>query len=75
MDEFLSDATATGGRAADVIVEPDRRSAIAVAIDLARPGDLVLVAGKGHETVQEIGAERLPFDDRQVAAELLGLPS
>ena len=56
----------------EVIVEPDRRSAIAAAIALARPGDLVLVAGKGHETTQEIGADLLPFDDRLVASELLG---
>ncbi len=47
------------------VVEPDRRKAIAAAVSLARPGDVVLVAGKGHETYQIIGAERLPFDDRE----------
>ncbi len=51
-----------------VIVEPDRARAIGRAVGLARPGDVVLVAGKGHETVIEIGDRRLPFDDREVAA-------
>ncbi len=56
---------------ADPVVEPDRRLAIEAAIERARPGDVVLVAGKGHETVQEVGERRLPFDDRAVAAEVL----
>jgi UDP-N-acetylmuramoyl-L-alanyl-D-glutamate--2,6-diaminopimelate ligase len=51
-----------------VIVEADRARAIARAVDQARPGDVVLVAGKGHESVIEIGDRRLPFDDRAVAA-------
>ncbi len=46
------------------LVEPDRRQAIALAIRAARKGDTVLVAGKGHETVQIIGSSRNPFDDR-----------
>ncbi len=50
---------------ADVTVEPDRATAIARAIDDARPGDVVLVAGKGHETYQEVGGETHPFDDRE----------
>jgi UDP-N-acetylmuramoyl-L-alanyl-D-glutamate--2,6-diaminopimelate ligase len=45
----------------------DRAEAIARAIDLAGEGDTVLIAGKGHETVQIIGDARLPFDDREVA--------
>jgi UDP-N-acetylmuramoyl-L-alanyl-D-glutamate--2,6-diaminopimelate ligase len=49
----------------------DRRAAIAKAIELARPGDLVLVAGKGHEQSQVIGDEHLPFDDAAVAREAL----
>jgi UDP-N-acetylmuramyl-tripeptide synthetase len=52
-------------------VEPDRRKAIFAAISLARPGDLVLIAGKGHEDYQIIGTEKHPFDDRKVAAEAL----
>lgn len=50
---------------------PDRRKAIARALELAAPGDLVLLAGKGHERTQTVGTERLPFDERQVVRELL----
>ncbi|HEX4433666.1 MAG TPA: UDP-N-acetylmuramoyl-L-alanyl-D-glutamate--2,6-diaminopimelate ligase [Acidimicrobiales bacterium] len=46
-----------------VVVEPDRGVAIRQALDAARPGDIVVIAGKGHETYQEIGSQRLPFDD------------
>ncbi len=46
-----------------LVVEPDRGVAIRLALDAARPGDVVVVAGKGHETYQEIGSQRLPFDD------------
>lgn len=49
----------------------DRRAAIAVAIDLATPGDIVVIAGKGHETTQTVGDDVRPFDDRVVARELL----
>jgi UDP-N-acetylmuramoyl-L-alanyl-D-glutamate--2,6-diaminopimelate ligase len=49
----------------------DRRAAIAAALAEARPGEIVLIAGKGHETTQTIGDRVLPFDDRQVARELL----
>ncbi|HEX5855446.1 MAG TPA: UDP-N-acetylmuramoyl-L-alanyl-D-glutamate--2,6-diaminopimelate ligase, partial [Thermoanaerobaculia bacterium] len=49
----------------------DRRQALAEAFALARAGDVVLVAGKGHETYQVVGGRRLPFDDRLVAEELL----
>jgi UDP-N-acetylmuramoyl-L-alanyl-D-glutamate--2,6-diaminopimelate ligase len=49
----------------------DRREAIREALALARPGDVVLIAGKGHETYQLIGSESHPFDDRVVARELL----
>ena len=52
-------------------VEPDRRSAIANALAAAAPGDVVLVAGKGHETTQTIGDQASPFDDRAVCRELL----
>jgi UDP-N-acetylmuramoyl-L-alanyl-D-glutamate--2,6-diaminopimelate ligase len=53
------------------LVELDRRRAIAQVLEAARPGDVVLIAGKGHETTQTIGDQILPFDDRRVAAELL----
>jgi UDP-N-acetylmuramoyl-L-alanyl-D-glutamate--2,6-diaminopimelate ligase len=50
----------------------DRGTAIATAIELARPGDVVLVAGKGHEKYQVIGDQVLPFDDVAVARDALG---
>lgn len=49
----------------------DRRSAIATALEMAGPGDTVLIAGKGHETYQEFGDCVVPFDDRAVAREIL----
>ena len=48
-----------------VEVEPDRAAAIAMAITLAGAGDVVVIAGKGHETTQTIGDDVLPFDDRE----------
>jgi UDP-N-acetylmuramyl tripeptide synthase len=45
-------------------VEPDRRRAIGLGIGVARQGDTVLIAGKGHETYQIIGGKTLSFDDR-----------
>jgi UDP-N-acetylmuramoyl-L-alanyl-D-glutamate--2,6-diaminopimelate ligase len=59
-------------------VEPDRRRAIALALEAAAEGDVVVIAGKGHETTQQIGDTIIPFDDRTVARALLreqrGLP-
>ena len=52
-------------------VEPDRRRAIEFALAEAEPGDCVLIAGKGHESEQVIGTDRLPFDDRLIAREIL----
>src|SRR4029079_15712691 len=51
------------GKGPDVLPIVDRGEAIAKAIDLARPGDLVIVAGKGHEQTQVIGDRELPFDN------------
>jgi UDP-N-acetylmuramoyl-L-alanyl-D-glutamate--2,6-diaminopimelate ligase len=60
------------GQGRDAPVElGDRRAAIAHALRVARAGDCVLVAGKGHETGQEIDGVVYPFDDRQVVRELL----
>jgi UDP-N-acetylmuramoyl-L-alanyl-D-glutamate--2,6-diaminopimelate ligase len=53
------------------MVEEDRASAIALAVSEARPGDTVLIAGKGHETYQEVDGVRLPFSDADCAEEQL----
>ena len=55
----------------DLSIELDRRRAIERALELAREGDLVLVAGKGHEQGQEIAGRKLPFDDREVVRDTL----
>jgi UDP-N-acetylmuramoyl-L-alanyl-D-glutamate--2,6-diaminopimelate ligase len=53
-------------------VESDRRTAIERALAVARPGDIVVIAGKGHEQGQEFeGGRKLPFDDREVARDAL----
>ncbi|MEY2808152.1 MAG: hypothetical protein RIR65_2569, partial [Planctomycetota bacterium] len=59
--------------AAALAVELDRRRAIATALAEARDGDLVLIAGKGHETTQTIGSTAHAFDDRKVASEVLSM--
>jgi UDP-N-acetylmuramoyl-L-alanyl-D-glutamate--2,6-diaminopimelate ligase len=74
-DEIIAQVCAgfSAGAARDgrLVVEPDRRKAIGLALRRADQGDVVVVAGKGHETYQQVGEERLPFDDRVVAAETL----
>jgi UDP-N-acetylmuramyl-tripeptide synthetase len=57
------------------IIEADRKQAIRIGINAAMPGDMVLIAGKGHETYQVIGSKTYPFDDRQVAKEILNTKS
>ena len=59
------------GAPAEVDVEPDRRRAIALALAAAGVDDVVVIAGKGHETTQELADHVVPFDDRLVARELL----
>ena len=54
-------------------IELDRRLAVRNALACARPGDVIVIAGKGHEKVQIVGSERLEFDDRRVVAEELSL--
>lgn len=69
----IIDAILTGCREMPVTlhIESDRAEAIRWAINEAQPGDTILVAGKGHETVQIIGDERRPFDDRVVCHQAL----
>jgi UDP-N-acetylmuramoyl-L-alanyl-D-glutamate--2,6-diaminopimelate ligase len=50
----------------------DRRNAIQYAIEEAKTGDTILIAGKGHETYQEIKGKRFPFDDLELAREIVG---
>jgi len=59
------------GTGLDAEIDPDRRSAIQRAVSLAEPGDVVVIAGKGHEQGQDIAGVVQPFDDREVAREAL----
>ena len=73
--QAILDAMLAGARsvtaAGQVSVEPDRRRAINEAVDTARPGDVVVIAGKGHEQGQEQNGVVIPFDDRDVLRDAL----
>ena len=72
--EAILTAVADGARTVDGgrwTVEPDRRAAIATVLGEAASGDIVVIAGKGHETGQQLADRTIPFDDREVARELL----
>jgi UDP-N-acetylmuramoyl-L-alanyl-D-glutamate--2,6-diaminopimelate ligase len=69
--EILAEVRAGVPEGTALVVEPDRRKAITLAVERAEPGDVVLIAGKGHEQTQTIGEQILPFDDRDVAREAL----
>jgi UDP-N-acetylmuramoyl-L-alanyl-D-glutamate--2,6-diaminopimelate ligase len=62
---------ASGAPGQAVTLQVDRQAAIEQAIGMAGPGDVVLILGKGHETGQEIKGEIHPFDDREIAREVL----
>lgn len=68
---IIKDALAGFDSPAEAVVEPDRKLAIRRAIIDAAPGDVVLIAGKGHEKTQTIGRDVLPFDDVSIAANML----
>ena len=70
IDEFVV-GVRRGGGDGHYVREAERRTAIGAALDWARSGDTIVIAGKGHETYQIVGAEVLPFDDREVARQLL----
>lgn len=71
-DAIICDIVAGMGAAKERFsVEPDRARAIQLAVDAASPGDVVLVAGKGHEDYQTIGSKNVHFDDREAAAKAL----
>ncbi len=71
IDDIVGGLSPTGR--AEAKLEPDRRAAIAAAIDSAQSGDVLLIAGKGHENYQVIGDKRLDFDDVQIASELVAM--
>jgi UDP-N-acetylmuramoyl-L-alanyl-D-glutamate--2,6-diaminopimelate ligase len=71
-DEIVAEIVAGAEERASVEIEPDRRAAIAFALGSARPGDTVVIAGKGHEQGQEFeNGRKVPFDDAEVAREEL----
>src|SRR3546814_1581431 len=70
-DAIVADIVAGFSKPAAVVVERNRRKAIARAVGEAGADDIVLIAGKGHETYQDVAGVKHPFDDSRVARELL----
>ena len=71
IDEILVGVRRVAGAAERTVTQPDRRLAIEAALGWASAGDTIVIAGKGHETYQIIGAQTLAFDDREVARDFL----
>ena len=69
--EIMAQVRAGIGPGAELVIEPDRSAAIARAVGLARTGDVIVLAGKGHETTQELDGSVVPFDDRAEARRAL----
>jgi UDP-N-acetylmuramoyl-L-alanyl-D-glutamate--2,6-diaminopimelate ligase len=69
--QIIRDVEAGFDQGQSYICEVDRRSAIKQAFETAEPGDVVVIAGRGHEQVQVVGTQQHTFDDRQVARLLL----
>jgi len=72
--ELILDGIEAGMGGAPHLRIVDRRTAIARALTIARPGDTVLLAGKGHEDYQVLGTEKVPFDEREIVAALRAGP-
>jgi UDP-N-acetylmuramyl tripeptide synthase len=70
-DQIIRDISAGMQGTVPVEIQADRALAIRSAIASSTPQDVVLIAGKGHETYQEIGSKRLPFSDRQLVRNIL----
>lgn len=75
LGQIFSDMRAGATHGDRITFVEDRRRAISLALDAAREGDCLLIAGKGHETYQELADTVVPFDDRQVVRELIGIKS
>jgi UDP-N-acetylmuramoyl-L-alanyl-D-glutamate--2,6-diaminopimelate ligase len=73
LSQIFTDMRAGVTAEAKITFVEDRRRAISLALDQARPGDSLLIAGKGHETFQEFADTVIPFDDRQVVRELIAV--
>ncbi|MGQ0813327.1 MAG: UDP-N-acetylmuramoyl-L-alanyl-D-glutamate--2,6-diaminopimelate ligase [Gemmatimonadota bacterium] len=70
--DAIIDEITTGMRVGEYVRVVNRREAIAIALEMARPGDVIVLAGKGHETYQIIGSQKFDFDERAIVADLLG---
>lgn len=70
-NEYTPDDLKNGFTEKGYVVEPDREKAIALGITVSKPGDIVLIAGKGHETYQILDTKTIPFDDRLMAEKAL----
>ena len=71
IDEIVAGVRRAGAPADACATLPERRAAIRAALGWAHAGDTIVIAGKGHETYQLVGADVLPFDDREVARHIL----
>jgi UDP-N-acetylmuramoyl-L-alanyl-D-glutamate--2,6-diaminopimelate ligase len=71
-DQIIEEVQAGAGGPGALVVEPDRSRAIASALAAAEAGDVVVIAGKGHETGQELRGRIIPFNDADVARAALG---
>ena len=73
LEQIFADMKTGITKPQEIVFIDDRRHAIGLALEAARPGDSVLIAGKGHEPFQEFGDTVVTFDDRQIARELAAI--